>query len=161
MIFFVNDNSSNVTIEWFWDVKTARVLFDAQYGCSMPSMVSPSACFWSLLVKVVDTICPFFFRDDVPPIIASWKWKINLQIRKLSQFCLTSYVSTQQASDRWDSGRLVTFDGASKASASVSVCVSETDTMIQGKSKISCDALKETIIFYISMYQEAYKSRNS
>ena len=129
--------------------------------CSMPSMVSPSACFWGLLVKVVDTIYPFFFRDDVPPIIAFWKWKINLQIRKLSQFFLTSYVSTQQASDRWDSGRLVTFDGASKASASVSVCVSETDTMIQGKSKISCDALKETIIFYISMYQEAYKSRNS
>lgn len=32
---FVNDNSSNVTIEWFWDVKTARDLLDAQYGKSI------------------------------------------------------------------------------------------------------------------------------
>lgn len=129
-------------------------LFNAQYGKSISVFLKSPRQSRRYNMS-------FFFRDDVPPIIASWKWKINLQIRKLSQFFLTSYVSTQQASDRWDSGRLVTFDGASKASASVSVCVSETDTMIQGKSKISCDALKETIIFYISMYQEAYKSRNS
>ena len=129
-------------------------LFNAQYGKSISVFLRPPCQSRRYNMSI-------FFRDDVPPIIASWKWKINLQIRKLSQFFLTSYVSTQQASDRWDSGRLVTFDGASKASASVSVCVSETDTMIQGKSKISCDALKETIIFYISMYQEAYKSRNS
>lgn len=129
-------------------------LFNAQYGKSISVFLKSPRQSRRYNMSI-------FFRDDVPPIIASWKWKINLQIRKLSQFFLTSYVSTQQASDRWYSGRLVTFDGASKASASVSVCVSETDTMIQGKSKISCDALKETIIFYISMYQEAYKSRNS